>query len=393
MLAAPSPHLGEPGRPSPRDRPRSREENAPEDHVRVRPPTCLRDRWRSLSSSPRPSPLSREPSRQVPQASDVEDLIRRGNELRRRGLDGKVLPLFQQAYELAGTPRTAAQLGLCALQLGYAVEAEQHISEALAASQDPWVRQYREALTTALRTARSRIAEVVVLGSPAGAEVVVNGRSAGRFPLSEAVRVGEGAVKIEVRASGYTDRRVSLMVKGERREEITIDLPPNAQPPPTATPSPAFGRVEAPSRGSVLPRSDQDERRAGSSEFPRWPAWGTGIAAAGLLIFGVTQTIAHERNVSRFDSQKNPFPDGHGGTALQPACSLDQADRGGTECQRMYEDIQRTKTLATVGYVAAGTMAVTSGLLFLLSRKQSEASALACGPGLLYPSAVCRMSF
>ena len=42
----------------------------------------------------------------------VEELIRRGNELRNSGQDTRALPFFQRAYEQSPTPRTAAQLGL-----------------------------------------------------------------------------------------------------------------------------------------------------------------------------------------------------------------------------------------------------------------------------------------
>src|SRR4051812_16035681 len=75
--------------------------------------------------------------------TEIEDLIRQGNDLRRAGKDERALPLLRKAYDLAGTPRTAAQLGLVEVALGYRLEAERHLSESLASPRDVWVRKNR----------------------------------------------------------------------------------------------------------------------------------------------------------------------------------------------------------------------------------------------------------
>ena len=91
-------------------------------------------------------------------ASDVveaEELIRQANEFRRRGEDQKALPLLKQAYEAARSPRTAAQFGLAELALGYWVEAEGHLEEALTVgARHPFVDKNRGALESANARAR-----------------------------------------------------------------------------------------------------------------------------------------------------------------------------------------------------------------------------------------------
>src|SRR5688500_10991836 len=57
----------------------------------------------------------------------VEELIRQGVALRRSGQDQAALPLFQKAHEIGHTPRTAAQLGLVEMALGYVLEAERDL--------------------------------------------------------------------------------------------------------------------------------------------------------------------------------------------------------------------------------------------------------------------------
>src|SRR4030095_2817946 len=81
----------------------------------------------------------------------VEVLIREGTAFRRDGKDDQNFPLFRKAYELAPTPRTAAQLGLVEMELSYWLEAEKHLSEALAAPRDLWVNRNRETLAAALQ--------------------------------------------------------------------------------------------------------------------------------------------------------------------------------------------------------------------------------------------------
>src|SRR5256885_12888670 len=76
--------------------------------------------------------LGAAPARATTDAEQAESLIREG--VRLRGLDqtARALPLFQKAYEMSRTPRTAGQLGLCEMELGAYVDAERHLGEALA---------------------------------------------------------------------------------------------------------------------------------------------------------------------------------------------------------------------------------------------------------------------
>src|SRR5438309_7479013 len=103
----------------------------------------------------------------------VEALIRQGVELRHQGHDVRALPLFQKAYGMTRTPRTAGQLGLCEMAMGYWLDAENHLSEALNDPQHPWVSRNLGDLTGALASVRTNIGDVVVGGGPVGAEVVV----------------------------------------------------------------------------------------------------------------------------------------------------------------------------------------------------------------------------
>src|SRR5205814_3955657 len=154
----------------------------------------------------------------------AEELIRQANALRQRGQDPAALPLVREAYDVARSPRTAAQLGLVELALGYWVSADDHLSEALAPASHPWIDRNRKVLQESQASARSHVGTLVIEGQPPGADVRVNFVRVGNFPLPASIRVGEGTVTIDVTASGHEDAKRTIMVRGGSTEKVRFDL-------------------------------------------------------------------------------------------------------------------------------------------------------------------------
>jgi hypothetical protein len=177
---------------------------------------------------------------------DVEDLIRQGVDLRRQGKDVRALPLLEQAYRLAPTPRSAAQLGLVEMTLGYRLEAERHLHEALSAPHDIWVQRHRDQLEEALQKVRSAIGELVVRGSPIGAEVRINGNRVGELPLLAPIRLGEGPASVELRAPGFTSVVEKVSILGLRRFSLQVDLRRAPVAPPAARVASGIDRADVP---------------------------------------------------------------------------------------------------------------------------------------------------
>jgi hypothetical protein len=72
------------------------------------------------------------------------------------------------------------------MALGYWIEADQYLTEALTVADHPWVEKNRETLEQARTKVRGMIGELTITGAPAGAEVLV--------PLSvRQVRGGAGS--------------------------------------------------------------------------------------------------------------------------------------------------------------------------------------------------------
>ena len=377
--------------------------------------------------------------------AEVEDLIAHGVEFRRAGNDHRALPLFKKAYDLSPTPRTAAQLGLVEMALGYRIDSEQHLAESLAAPRDPWIHKNRETLERSLRQVRAGIGQVAIAGSPAGAEVSVNGTVAGRLPLKAPVRVGEGPAIVEVRAPGYATERQTVQVTGETREEVAIRLrpvetaptptptpaptpiaqvpgkatppasPPRATPlrkvTPPASPSPDLSapnehpvdnvEQERPAEDQPSPRRTMAARHSGDGGRDnggvRALAWVSAAAAAVGLGFGAYETFVWRNKLNQFDTTTRPSI---ADTRVQvKACGADDPGRGTLGiCGTLYNQLNDAKTLAIVGYAVGGGLAIGSVILFLVSSSTTSSGAdrresFACAPGEALRGIVCRIAF
>jgi hypothetical protein len=314
-------------------------------------------------------------------AAEVEALIAKGNELRRAGTPGPALPYFQKAYQLARTPRTAGQLGLAELAAGYPVEAEEHLSAALQSPNDPSIVKYRQMLSDSLTMARGQIGELAIAGNPAGATVAVNGRDVGILPLSSTIKVPARNTEIVVRASGYAEQRQFVPIAGGQRHELTFNLAKVEQPAeaapvvvaapaPAAAPSPA-ATPAAPAAAAVEQSATRNEAPSSTARTAAWIAGGGALVAAGT---GLALQLAARSNNSDFNASCETEPTIH---ATGKALSNEQ-------CQDRFDTWTWQRRWSLVGYSSGAALAVTSTVLFLVSRPTSAAPTthahLTCAP-------------
>lgn len=302
---------------------------------------------------------------------DPEALIRQGVALRKAGEDSKAQGYFQRAYDIARTPRSAAQLGLCEYALGMWSPAEAHLSEALGATEDSWIRGTEATLRESLATVRTHLGRLRISGTPTGAHVRTAGVERGQLPIDRPLYLAPGSHAVEVSAEGYeTQRRTATVVAGE---EVRLDV------------------ELASSGGSVaeLPAAANRETPPARSDV-RWPhrlAWGTAAGAAALLLGGTVALVASNHDYDDFNHKLVS------GTS-DPLCSRKQVDKGGPECQDLLSAGDRNKTLAIIGFAGAGALAVTSAILFVTSRDLAgEDRTVACAPGIGGVSATCAWRF
>jgi hypothetical protein len=327
-------------------------------------------------------------------SADVEALIREGVELRQSGKDERALPLFQKAYELDHSPRTEGQLGLAEMAVGYLLDAEKHLSEALAFPEHPWITKNAPALERALATIRASIGEITVGGGPAGATVILNGRVAGTLPLPAPLRIAKGPADVEVRAPGYVTASRSLRVAGGDRQSLTIVLDKAADATPVSPPA-----VAAPGGGSVEPArglSGADVPTSGSSGPRRTWAWVTAGAAAAAVVTGVVGTVIWQQKRSDFADHKGPpldDPQAAPSTWLRD-CGESLPSRGSAACQSLYDASKQARTVALIGYGAGAVLAAGAVVLFRAARPEGASGpSLACVPELPSLAMSCAVRF
>jgi hypothetical protein len=310
-----------------------------------------------------------------PLPAQVEELIRQGNELRRDGKDHAAVGLFQKAYDLQRSPRTAGQLGLAESALGYWMAAERHLGEALAAPRHPWMEKNKEKIEKAMAHVQSYIAEIEVTG-PAGAELLVNTRPVGTLPLQQPVRVPEGVLQLVLRAPGYEEGSRNVRVSGGKKETIRLTLE-RAQAP--AAPNLAGGGAAAAptARGSELgmgmtSRPVKDE--GGGPAWVRPAAWAAAAGAAVALSVGTYGVFRQRSKRDEFDGYTGPPP----GNAM---CSTSANMQGGAECAALYKEAQNAANLAIGGFIAGGVLAGAAITGFLLSGGDTNRDHASSGGG------------
>jgi hypothetical protein len=289
------------------------------------------------------------------QPAKVEDLIHQGVELRKAGSDHRALPLFQKAYDLERSPRTAAQLGLAEASLGYWLSADEHLSEALQSTRNPWLTKHEAQLRETLKAVQASIGEVEITGSPAGAAVTVNGQPAGRLPLAKVVRVPEGGVHVIVQAEGHKEASQRSGVEGGKRTLMKFAL----EPLPVVSPTVVSGKEATSGREPAEP-SVRRTRDEGDSSWLRPASWFVGVAAVGALAVGGYGLVAERQRGREFDRHTNP------------TCLDDLPDKGGSPCPSIYRRVQAARKLAVGGFVVGGTLAAAAIVGFVVSSSPSH---------------------
>lgn len=319
-------------------------------------------------------PVGGQGERPRPSPGDPELLIREGIELRRIGDDQTALSRFQAAFDLASTPRAAAQLGLCELALGHFAAAVTHLTQSLHHRKDAWVDANKSILREALELAKAKVARIEVSGQPAGAWVSVNGKKVGPLPLDEPILVNEGIVEVELRHDGFSPKTKQLNLQGGQFQSLVIRLEELPFPPPASRNN---------GDGALLGSQGQ-ERLETTPSWVRPTKWTfLGLSAVGFST-GFLAWYSHQSSVTdfsnrgcRLDSLGNPGSVGDSGEF-----STDES------CASQLDGIERAKQIRTIGLVGGGVFLAASAVLHLFwsDRPRSEQrslSTLSCGPGWL----------
>jgi hypothetical protein len=133
---------------------------------------------------------------------------------------------LEAAWALKKTYDIAGNLGVVEVKLGKHAAAAEHLTWALAHFPPTETTKARRGYEQELQKARAQVAALRVRVSIEGADVMVNGRPAGKAPLGDEVFVEAGVVSVTAQREGYVGaQQVVTVAKGEARE-VTLALAP-----------------------------------------------------------------------------------------------------------------------------------------------------------------------
>jgi hypothetical protein len=191
-----------------------------------------------------------------------------------RGEHRQALAEFRRAYSLAPSFRILYNVGLSSVALGDASGAIDAFAAYLREGGDKIPEARRTQVESEITRLSRQLAGLTVDVREPGAELLLDGASVGKAPLSRQLRLNPGKHDIVVRSTdGTVKSQVISLAPGEERlldfaatsAPARTGDPPKSEPPPSAPPAAAPPRREAP-----------------------WLAWGvTGVLGASAAVTGV----------------------------------------------------------------------------------------------------------
>jgi hypothetical protein len=307
---------------------------------------------------------------------DAEPLVQEGIAFREQSRDSQALEKFQRAYRIAQTPRIVAQIGAAEQALGRWTEAEVHLSQALGTADDPWIVKNRSTIESALVVIGAHLGSLEILGSPAGAEIRVEGGIAGTLPLVRPLRLPAGRTTIEVRAPGYFVATRTVPIDAGKLTRETVDLRKDETIGISHPTSPS--RVDTPESESTNVHASPPSATSSAWRRPT-EVVASGLALAGLAL-GIVEHVRWQNKVDSFESMD--------------ACGANLSEQGGPMCQETYSDGHTARTVAIVGYTSAIALGATAAILYLTdSGPEGLSLGVACAPAMRSPGIDCAVRF
>ncbi len=244
--------------------------------------------------------------------------------------DKQLLPaegLYRQAWELQKTYGIASNLGALELDLGKPAAAAELLRYALRQFPGKGKPEARAALEARLEKAKKLACTVRVKVSSPGAEVLVDGKSAGPAPLLEEIFVEPGSRTIVARQRDRLDAKQVITAVAGATQEVTLTLAP--APAPVAAPP---------------------EKR---------PIPGIVMAVTGAVGLGFGGVFIGLAEANRADAQRQHDKL----TAANVSCSA-----GSVECTSLHTTTGRADTFGNtgIGLMVGGGALAAAGVAYIL---------------------------
>ncbi len=288
-------------------------------------------------------------------SESTEDLISDGLALRRAGQDAEALELFRRAQQANPSARALAQIALAEQALGRWGDAEEHLNQVLSTN-DPWVGERRALLQKALDEVRSQLGTLEVRANRPGAEVLVDGTSAGTVPIQPR-RLSIGTYEVVVRAPGFKPVTRTVQIRPRTVTRANFELAPITE-------------AASPSQGAERGTLATDRTRAPPAQrtpasWRSTAAWIALVSAGALLTGSIAAHVIREREMAAYNDDSR--------------CLVGTRSRK-ERCGDRLDAAETAQIFAIAGYAATGVALGASVYFFTTDASRDEAR----GSGALF---------
>ena len=306
---------------------------------------------------------------------DPEELIREGVKLRRAGDNARAEGYFLRAYQLAATPRTAAQLGLPERALGECLQPETHLTQALGA-RDAWVSEHKQALEDGRASARKHLVRVELAPLPSETTVASGGAPPTTVAGDGVIFVAAGkptTLRLEAPAHKGTVIQVEG-VAGETRH-VSVDMPlipPPAAPAAVARPSEPPSTSSAQAAPGATPTEETPAASTSTESATAQP--GHALRVAGIVVgsVGVAAGIAGGVFLAQAGSKRDALATDNNKSGALTLATFNSRDSAWKSEQ----------TLGIACLVGGGVAIVGGAVLYAVGAHERESS----GPSVSFVS-------
>ncbi|WP_434042350.1 MULTISPECIES: PEGA domain-containing protein [Sorangium] len=323
-----------------------------------------------------------------PQAAAPDEATARADALYKQGVRlysekkwKEAEAVFLEAWALTPTFDVAYNVGSAAYQQGKHALAAEHLSFALR----HWpllsaVAHLKPTAQQRLATSRAHVGALAVTVSAPLAEVLVDGRPAGKAPLAGELFVEPGEHTVEARLDGYTPAQKSVRVGKGETAEIALQLVAVGNGPGTngeaqALTATSTSAADAPTKRPVARVGDSIALDATKSRS-LWPAVALGAASVVGLGIGIGMTVASNdaRQASEADEKAIRSENGR---CIEPPSSFVK------RCEDLLDKTKHAETFGTAAlasYVAAGALATAATIYVFWPRRTPSAAGVRALP-------------
>jgi hypothetical protein len=303
----------------------------------------------------------------------LEAPIQQGIALRRAGNDEAALTLFLDLERSnPDSIRVLLHITAAAQATGRWMMAYAYLRKAAAHKNEPYYVRYRSAIKSIEDATTQHVGQFRALGTPAGAQVRLNGEVIGTLPMTDPKPVEVGQYTLEVSLAGYYPLRRAVSIgPGSALTQEAVELRAG---------TPTVDSADRGGKDAASPSSRQVTAEPGPWWHARWVTWTLGSATAASAATAVAALFYRNERADHWNSTGCL----NGTRTRQDVC-------GGVR-----DDISLGQDLAIGSGIAAVVFGSATLTQVILSSERapvatSKGPSFGCSPG--FASVLCSGSF